>query len=84
MCVCARARRTTDCPPLSLLALQSSEGFIGLNLNAGKIEIYGSERQSEKGGRKRDRKGRLEGKTGLFEAWNLLLTLLLLLTQNFE
>lgn len=45
-----------------------------------------TDRQKEKGGRKREQKGGREGgvKTGLFEAAHLLITVLLLLTLDSE
>lgn len=68
-------------PQLSTSERFDSEGFIGVTLNEGRREIYGSHRQTD---RQRDR-GRAEGrnrvKTGLFEAADLLL---LLLTLTFE
>lgn len=72
MCVCVS---TPD-----FLTIQSSEGFIGLTLNAQKREIYGFDRLAEREGDA----GRSGVKTGLFEAADLFITVLLLLTLTFE
>lgn len=81
-CVCACVCVATMGFWMSL----NSEGFISLTINEGKKKKYGSDRREmrEEEREKDGAEGRARLKTGLFEAADLFITVLLLLTLTFE